>query len=223
MIISMFKTLLMEDIYMSVNNFITFEGGEGAGKTTVIHHIKQRLEELGYNVITTREPGGVELAEKIRDVILGHNINMDNRTEAILFAASRREHLVKKVKPFLDEGYIVLCDRFIDSSLAYQGYARGIGIDEVLTLNSFSIEDCMPQLTLWLDIDSQIGLNRIKSNEREMNRLDHEAIHFHEMVRKGYDIIYQQFPERIKKIDAAQTVEAVVTDCMSNIIKVINK
>src|SRR5690606_33256154 len=128
--------------------FITFEGGEGAGKTTTIQLLEQKLKQMGYDVLTTREPGGIAIAEEIRKVILNPaNTEMDARTEALLYAAARRQHLVEKVYPALKRGKIVLCDRFIDSSLAYQGHARGLGMDEVFSINQFAIQDCMPALT----------------------------------------------------------------------------
>src|SRR5690625_4825328 len=129
---------------------------------------------MGYSVVTTREPGGIEIAEKIREVILNpKNTKMDARTEALLYAAARRQHFVEKIKPALDRDEIVLCDRFIDSSLVYQGYARSLGIDEVLEINQFAIEGYMPSLTLLFDITPEQGLKRIEQNlKREKNRLD---------------------------------------------------
>jgi dTMP kinase len=139
-------------IYMSY--FITLEGVEGSGKSTLINFIRDSIESNGKKVVVTREPGGIDIAEQIRSVILDKkNIKMDGRTEALLYAAARRQHLVETVIPSLNEGNIVLCDRFIDSSLAYQGYARGLGINEVFSVNKFAIEDLMPDLTLYLDLD----------------------------------------------------------------------
>ena len=122
--------------------FITLEGGEGAGKTTVANSVIERLSLLGIKAIYTREPGGIKIAEKIREVILDRNhTEMDGRTEALLYAAARRQHLVEKVRPAMEKGYVVLCDRFVDSSIVYQGYARGLGVDEVRKINEFAIED----------------------------------------------------------------------------------
>jgi dTMP kinase len=138
---------------------------------------------------------------------------MDGRTEALLYAAARRQHLVETVIPSLNEGNIVLCDRFIDSSLAYQGYARGLGINEVFSVNKFAIEDLMPDLTLYLDLDPQIGLNRIAKNKgREINRLDLEEINFHVKVREGYEEVMKMFPERMVRIDANQDIGKVMAD-----------
>ncbi|TKC13879.1 dTMP kinase [Robertmurraya kyonggiensis] len=197
---------------MTKGIFITFEGPEGAGKTTVLQMLLEKLQADGEKVLYTREPGGIEIAEQIRNVVLDkNNTAMDPRTEALLYAAARRQHLVEKVEPALKEGYIVLCDRFIDSSLAYQGHARKLGIDEVYSINRFAIEDMMPKLTLYFDIEPEIGLERInKSSEREVNRLDLENLQFHQDVREGYQILLKRFPERMYKIDAGQTIDAVL-------------
>lgn len=197
---------------MNKGFFITVEGPEGSGKTTVISMLSSKLEEQGFKVLQTREPGGIEIAEKIRSVILDKNHTaMDPRTEALLYAAARRQHLVEKVEPALEDGKIVLCDRFIDSSLAYQGYARGLGMEEVYSINQFAIGERMPNLTLYFDIDPERGLERINQHQnREINRLDLEDLQFHHKVREGYQLLLNQFPERIKKVDASQSVESVL-------------
>ncbi|GAB2563824.1 dTMP kinase [Gracilibacillus alcaliphilus] len=184
--------------------FITFEGGEGAGKTTILKRLAQRLTEEGYQVLATREPGGIPIAESIRDVILDtKNTMMDARTEALLYAAARRQHLVEKVKPALEAGKVVLCDRFVDSSLAYQGAARGLGVEEVFQINQFAIQNHMPDLTLFFDIDPEAGLQRVMTNkEREQNRLDLESLAFHQQVYEAYQQLLQEFPNRIERIDA---------------------
>lgn len=199
--------------------FVTIEGPEGAGKTTILNMLVESLQKEGVKVLKTREPGGIEIAEQIRKVILDKsNTAMDARTEALLYAAARRQHLVEKVKPALEEGYLVLCDRFIDSSLAYQGYARKLGVDEVYSINSFAIEGMMPKLTLYFDIKPEIGLERIrKSNEREINRLDLENLQFHQDVREGYHLLLQRFPGRMIMIDAAQPVEVVYEEAYQKV------
>jgi dTMP kinase len=201
--------------------FITVEGPEGAGKSTVLSQLGQKLIEDGHHVVQTREPGGISIAEQIREVILNkENIEMDERTEALLYAAARRQHLVEKVIPAVKEGAIVICDRFIDSSLAYQGYARGIGMDEVLEINQFAIKDTMPDLTLYFDISPEIGLQRIKKHSgREVNRLDLEKIEFHEKVREGYHILLKRFPDRMKTIDASQPIDCVLEDSYDVVMK----
>lgn len=199
---------------MKKGYFVTLEGGEGSGKSTIINYIKDFLESRGKRVVITREPGGIDIAEQIRSVILEKkNTKMDGRTEALLYAAARRQHLVEKVIPSLNEGNIVLCDRFVDSSLAYQGYARGLGINEVYSINKFAIGDLMPDVTLYLDLDPQIGLNRIAKNKgREINRLDLEEINFHVNVREGYEEVVKMFPERLVRINADQEIGKVVDD-----------
>ena len=194
--------------------FIVFEGGEGTGKTTAIESIYDWILEKGLKCIKTREPGGIKISEEIRQVILNKdNVKMDGRTETLLYAAARRQHLVEKVIPALDEGYVVLCDRFIDSSLAYQGFARGLGIDEVMSINKFAIGEYMPDLSILFDLEPKIGLERIcKSEEREINRLDLEKIDFHEKVRQGYNIIYKENMNRIIKIDAEQSKECILKE-----------
>lgn len=187
--------------------FITFEGPEGAGKTTVIAELYNRLKDEGRNVLLTREPGGIRIAEKIRDIILDNDHQeMDAKTEALLYAAARRQHLAEKVMPALRDGTIVLCDRFVDSSLAYQGHGRGLGIEEVLSINEFAIGDTMPNLTVFFDIEPEVGLARImKNDEREQNRLDKESIDFHHKVYEGYQEIIRRYPNRIIKTDASLT------------------
>nr|WP_042220809.1 dTMP kinase [Oceanobacillus manasiensis] len=199
--------------------FITFEGGEGAGKTSLLHRISKHLRDQGYDVLATREPGGIEIAEQIRKVILDPvNTEMEERTEALLYAASRRQHLIEKVLPALKEGKVVLCDRFIDSSLAYQGHARGLGIDEVFSINQFAIGDCMPDLTLFFDIEPNKGLARIAANkDRERNRLDLENLKFHEQVYEAYHILVKRFPRRIQAINADQPMEIVEVEAMERI------
>jgi dTMP kinase len=192
--------------------FITLEGPEGSGKTSVMKEVIRRLVLEGHSIQETREPGGTPIAEQIRDVILDRkNIKLDPRAEALLYAASRRQNLVEKIWPSLAKGDIVICDRYIDSSLAYQGGARGIGIEEVLSINLFATEGSFPQLTLLFDIEPEIGLRRIASNtQREINRLDLERLDFHRSVRTTYLALAKKFPERIVVIDANQSLETVI-------------
>ncbi|WP_393960318.1 dTMP kinase [Priestia megaterium] len=199
--------------------FITFEGPEGAGKTTIIHMVQQKLIQDGYTIVLTREPGGIRIAEQIREIILNpSNTEMDSRTEALLYAAARRQHLVEKVIPELNKGNIVLCDRFIDSSLAYQGHARGIGVEDIFAINQFAIEQTMPQATLYFDIEPEVGLERInKGRKDEINRLDLESLDFHYKVQDGYLSLLSEFPERIRRIDANQPVEKVCEEAYKQI------
>jgi len=191
--------------------FITIEGPEGSGKTTAVDTAVKKLEEMGYQIVRTREPGGTPIAEQIRNVILDKsNVAMDQRTEALLYAASRRQHLVEKVWPALKEGKIVICDRYLDSSLAYQGGARGLGVDNILQVNNFATEGTFPDLTLLFDIDPKLGLARIAANaDREVNRLDLEKIDFHNKVRNTFLELAKRYPERFVVIDASQSREEV--------------
>jgi len=191
--------------------FITFEGPEGSGKTTIANMLLKTLSEEGYEVLYTREPGGIDIAEQIRQVILDKkNTAMDARTEALLYAASRRQHLVEKVLPALKASKIVLCDRFVDSSLVYQGVARGLGIDTVYQMNLFAIEDVMPDLTIFFDVMPEVGLARIaKDDHREINRLDLETLDFHHKVYDGYVEVAKHYPQRITKVDASKSKEDV--------------
>ncbi|WP_017380240.1 dTMP kinase [Paenisporosarcina sp. TG-14] len=196
--------------------FITIEGPEGAGKTTVLSDVVSQLTAQGYNIVSTREPGGIRISEHIREVILNNDYTeMDGRTEALLYAAARRQHLVEKIAPALNDNKIVLCDRFIDASLAYQGHARGLGIDEVLSINEFAIGKLMPDLTLLFDLEPSIGLKRIaKHDEREKNRMDAESLAFHELVREGYQEVVKRYPNRIHVIDASKSQKEVTSDVM---------
>jgi len=196
---------------MKKGYFISLEGNEGAGKSSIAKMATQYLISKGLEVITSREPGGIAIAEQIRSVILDkNNTMMDGRTEALLYAAARRQHYIEKVHPSLLEGKTIICDRFIDSSLAYQGYARGLGIDEILSINEFAVENVFPDLTLYLDVDPELGLQRIRENEnREVNRLDLESISFHQQVREGYLEVMNRFPNRIIKINANEQLDVV--------------
>ena len=201
--------------------FITFEGGEGSGKSSVMKEVAKRLAADGYEIIETREPGGTPIAEQIRNVILDKaNTKMDARTEALLYAASRRQHLVEKVWPALEEGKIVMSDRFLDSSLAYQGVARGLGVDNVLNVNLFATEGKYPDLTLFFDIEPELGLARIAANKgREVNRLDLAALSFHHMVRNAFLDLSKRYADRYVKIDASKTFEEVIEDAYQEIKK----
>lgn len=204
--------------------FITFEGPEGAGKTTILARIATRLKELG-EVLVTREPGGIKIAEKIRAVILDpEHVEMDERTEALLYAAARSQHYFERVAPALQQHKIVLCDRFIDSSLAYQGYARGLGIKEVLKINQFAIGNIMPDITILFDIEPAVGLARIAANDtREVNRLDKESLAFHEKVRAGYKEVAKMYPERTIIIDADDKIEVVEEKVWQALLARLNK
>ena len=194
--------------------FVTIEGPEGSGKSSVTKEVVKLLEQDGEQVVLTREPGGTPISEQIRRVILDkENTTMDPITEALLYAAARRQHLVEKVWPLSKEGKVIISDRFIDSSLAYQGGARGLGIDYILEMNQFATEGYQPDLTLLFDIDPRIGLARIAANKgREVNRLDLEKIDFHDSVRQTFLTLAKRFPQRFVILDASKPFEEVVQD-----------
>ena len=202
--------------------FITFEGPDGSGKTTVATEVCKRLSSLGYEVVHTREPGGIAISEDIRNIILDpKNTMMDSKTEALLYAASRRQHLVEKVFPAVKEGKIVICERFLDSSLAYQGYGRQLGFDEVLSINLFAIDNTYPDMTIYLDVDEEVGLSRLSDREFK-DRLDQESVDFHHRVSEGYREVLRRFRDRISVIDASKSKEEVIEASMNKILELIN-
>ncbi|MDD4184137.1 MAG: dTMP kinase [Candidatus Izemoplasmatales bacterium] len=203
--------------------FISFEGTEGSGKTSVIRKIGEYFINKGYTVLITREPGGIRISEKIRDIILNReHTEMDPRTEALLFAASRRQHLIEKIIPALERGEIVLCDRFVDSSLVYQGLARGIGYEAVLGVNQFAIENHFPDLTLFIDVRPEVGLKRVfQTPGREINRLDLEQQDFHKLIYDGYLKLCNSFPDRIKRIPGEDEIDIVAKRCVKEIANLV--
>lgn len=193
--------------------FITFEGPDGSGKTTVSTAVAKRLQDEGYQVRYTREPGGSRISEKIRDLILDpENTDMDPRTEALLYAASRRQHLIDIVLPLIEEGVTVISDRFVDSSIAYQGYGRQIGAQEVYDINAFAIDNHMPVTTIFLNIPAEVGLQRIHSNRAVLDRLDAESADFHERVYDGYQKVIRDNADRMKVVDASRDVDEVIDE-----------
>ena len=187
--------------------FISFEGGDGSVKSTQIQILREFLEERGYDVILTREPGGTPISEKIRSIILDKaNSEMDDMTEALLYAAARAQLVSQIIRPALEEGKVVICDRFVDSSMAYQAYARGLG-DSVKTINAFAVGDCMPDLTILLKVNPQVGSSRIGNRERD--RIELASSDFHKKVYEGYLQLEKLYPERIVGIDAADTIENI--------------
>lgn len=207
---------------MDMKKFITFEGGECSGKTTIISTIVKKFEELNVAYITTREPGGIRIAEEIRNIILDvKNTEMTAECEALLYAASRMQHLSQKVIPAINEGKIVLCDRFLDSSLAYQGYARGLGMDNVLKANSFAL-DYLPGLTIFIDVTPDVALKRLSLRDKS-DRLDLETQDFHNKVYQGYQEVLKMYPDRIVRIDGNQSLEDVTSDCLDVVLKYIGK
>lgn len=201
--------------------FISIEGPEGSGKTTLLNALIPKLKANSRaEIIATREPGGIKISEQIRRIILDpDNSEMDARTEALLFAASRRQHLVEKVIPALEAGKLVLADRYVDSSLAYQGQARKLGITAIAELNEFATDGLLPQLTLLLDLDPETGLERIMQHRQdEINRIDMESIAVHQLVRHGFLNVLELYPNRIKKIDARQAPDKILAEAYQLII-----
>ncbi len=197
---------------MSRGLFITFEGGEGVGKTSVIKAVVEKL--AAYDPLSTREPGGVDIAEQIRDVILNpQNTKMDGIVEALLYASCRRQHLVEKIIPALTDKRLVLCDRYVDSSIVYQGYARGLGMDVVREINEFATDQLMPDLTFFFDIMPEQAFARL--HNRELNRLDLEDLSFHNKVYEGYKKIIDE--ERFVVIDATKPLVEVVDEVCKKI------
>ena len=197
---------------MSKGFLVSLEGPEGAGKTSVLEALIPILEDRGVEVLTTREPGGVLIGEKIREVILDpSHTEMDPKTELLLYIASRRQHLVEKVLPALAAGKLVIMDRFIDSSVAYQGFGRGLDKEAIDWLNEFATDGLKPDLTLYFDIEVEEGLARIVANsDREINRLDLEGLDLHRKVRQGYLSLLEKEANRIVKIDASLPLDQVI-------------
>lgn len=194
--------------------FITFEGPEGSGKTTILTKLKEKLQQDGTEIILTREPGGSVISEEIRKIILNkENTLMDPWTEVLLYIAARRQHLVEKVFPELDSKKIIICDRFSDSTLAYQGYGRKLDIAKINAIQAMAFDNFKPNLTILFDVAPEIGLQRIKSrSQSENDRLDTEALEFHNLVYQGYQAIAKANPERIKVVDASKDFDRVLAE-----------
>ncbi|MDX8430543.1 MAG: dTMP kinase [Candidatus Algichlamydia australiensis] len=192
--------------------FITFEGGEGAGKSTLIEHLAEKLRTDGHEIIQTREPGGCSLSNRIRDLLNHKESFISAKTELLLFLASRAQHVEEVIEPALRAGKMVLCDRFNDSTLAYQGVARSIDLKLVKELCDFVSLHIEPDLTLFLDIDPEEGLRRIKSRQDDhtpLENLDNEGLDFHTDVRKAYLSMIQENPKRMRRVDASLTPSEV--------------
>lgn len=194
--------------------FITFEGGEGCGKSTQIAALKARLEALGKTVVQTREPGGTALGESVRNLLQYDDAGqgMSPEAELLLFAASRAQHVRELVAPAIAEGQIVLCDRFLDSTTVYQGVARAIDSKKVDTINQFAIGDTNPDLTILIDLPPEIGLARVHArSDGQLDRMEKEAIEFFQAVRQGYLDLAKSEPKRFLVLDGSQSVEDLET------------
>lgn len=190
--------------------FISLEGSEGAGKTSALAQIKSQLEQWQVCFIVTREPGGEETAEQIRDILL-HSDHLAAETELLLMFAARNEHVQKVIRPALEQGTWVISDRFVDASFAYQGYGRGIDIAVIEQLELLTVGATKPDLTLWLDVEPQLGLQRVAKRAAK-DRIESETLHFFERIRAGYAYRQSMFPDRIKKVDANNSMQTVSED-----------
>jgi dTMP kinase len=188
--------------------FITFEGPDGSGKSTQCKLLAGHLQSLGHNVLLTREPGGTEISQQVRQVIMDmKNKSMFPATEFLLLSAARAQLVREKIRPHLDGGGIVVCDRYFDSSLAYQGYGHGLPLDTIRAVTRFATDGLTPNLTLLLDIDAETGLRRRQTTQAEWNRLDDYALAFHQRARQGYHALAAAEPGRWRVINADQPVE----------------
>jgi dTMP kinase len=203
-----------------VSLFVTFEGPDGCGKSTQIARLAETLRREGCDVLATREPGGTLIGDQIRAVLHAlDNDAMRPTTEFLLYCASRAQLVNDVIRPHLDRGGVVLSDRYADSSLAYQGYGRGLNLDRVRAILNFATGGLRPDLTLLLDVDAEEGLRRRKGGDGEWNRLDREALDFHRRVREGYLALARADPERWVVIDAGRSVEKVQEDIRSEVLK----
>lgn len=196
--------------------FITLEGADGCGKTTQLNLLKEYLTSRGCEIVVTREPGGKGLGEKLREILLNYDGDVSDRCEAFLYLADRAQNIDTIIKPAINSGKIVLCDRHTDSSVAYQGYGREQNIDNINMLNELAVNGVHPDLTIVFDIDTETSMERVGA---EKDRLESAGIEFHKRVRNGYLEIAKKNPQRIKVVDASQTIEDVQRD----VIKIVEE
>ena len=200
--------------------FITFEGADGSGKTTQLNNVKSFLEEKGFDVVVTREPGSLEIGQKIRNILLHHDGVVADRCEIFLFLADRAQHVETFIKPAIEEGKIVLCDRHTDSTIAYQGYGRGQDINLLNDLNKIAINGIKPDLTLLFDVSTEVAQERVGS---EKDRMESAGIEFHRKVRNGYLELQKQEPERIKIVNANNSILEVFEETKNIVSKLIQE
>ena len=205
---------------MSRGIFISIEGPDGSGKSTQIENIKEFFHDKNMDIIFTREPGGTPIGERIREIILDRNCSeMDPMTEAMLYAAARAQHVAQVIRPALEKGKIVICDRFVDSSIAYQGYGRKLG-EAVASINCFAVKECMPDVTILLKLDPSVGKHRIREDQQD--RLEAEREAFHQEVYKGYLELEKNFPDRIVGIDAGRGIDEIKVDIYEKLEKILS-
>ena len=188
--------------------FITLEGGDGAGKSTQMNNIEKYFNERGYTCLRTREPGGTSIGEALREILLSPATSkMTDVAEMMIFAAARAQHVRELIRPSVEEGKIVICDRFVDSSIAYQKYGRELG-DMVVQVNDIAIDGLLPDITFWMDINPEAGRERIGMREdSSLDRLEREKMDFHYRVYDGYQELCKRYPDRVKRIDATRSIE----------------
>ena len=198
--------------------FITFEGADGSGKSTQLKLAAEYLQKKGMETISTRDPGGTPLGSKIREILLHHDGKVADYCELFLYLADRAQHIDEKIIPALEEGKTVLCDRYVDSTLAYQGYARGLDKEEIFKLNNIVARGLMPDLTFVFDVSTEVSAQRVGKTK---DRLESEAVEFHQKVREGFLDLAKKYPERIKVIDANNGIDEIhasVIEILKNLI-----
>jgi dTMP kinase len=201
--------------------FITMEGPDGSGKSTQIEAIRKFFESRGDQVVITREPGGTQISEKIRALLLDReNMEMDPMAETLLYAASRAQLVAQVIKPALDSGVHVICDRFVDSSIAYQGFGRGLG-DCVSVINAYAINNCIPDITFLMKLNPEVGKSRIKSSDQD--RMEMEKLDFHNRVFAGYEALEMEYPDRIVGVDATRNIEEISSEILSHVERLFNR
>ena len=203
--------------------FISLEGPDGCGKSTQIAFMKSSLESRGYDVIVTREPGGTVISEQIRQVILDkNNMAMQDTTELLLYAAARAQLVGEVIKPAVEAGKVVICDRFVDSSAVYQGISRGLGVDTVYEVNAYALQNMMPDITFFLDMPAAEGIRR-KNNQHDLDRMELQKAAFHEKVVEGYRQLAQTQKERIVTIDAMKSIEEIRIEIEERLIPLLKQ
>lgn len=201
--------------------FITMEGTDGAGKTTQINMLRDYLENKGYKVVCTREPGGTPISEKIREIILDkNNSEMNKMTEALLYAAARSQHVSEVIRPVLNDGGVVISDRFLDSNLVYQGFARGMGERLIKNINRYAVNDLEPDITFFLKLKPEDGIAR-KKKQAELDRMENESFNFHQRVYDGYVYLSRKNKGRIKTVDATMSIDDIHKAIVMNVEKLI--
>ena len=202
--------------------FISMEGPDGSGKSTQLELLKKYLSDKGYEIIITREPGGTRISEAVREIILNKEYTeMSYMTETLLYASARAQLVSEVIKPAIEDGKAVISDRFVDSSAVYQGMARGLGVENVYKMNEFAIQGVMPDLTIHLDLPAKVGISR-KKDQKELDRMELEALDFHEKVAEGYRKLASLSPERIYTIDATQSIETIHGQIVDKIEEILN-